>query len=107
VRSSFNTTPAGRPSPAPAHAPSKSSANFDDLWSLGLNTAGKSTPGASTSIGNSKSIKDLEKEKAQAGIWAASQGHKPQSSLGAFGAFNSATSGGGASSAGGGDDLLL
>jgi len=107
VRSSFNSTPVTRPSPTPAHPPSKSSANFDDLWSLGLGTAGKPVPGAPISTGNNKSIKDLEKEKAQAGIWGASQGHQSQSSLGGFGGFSSATSGGGVSSTSGGDDLLL
>ncbi|KAF8501960.1 hypothetical protein BU17DRAFT_78404 [Hysterangium stoloniferum] len=106
VRSSFSSTPAARPSPTPAHAPSKSSANFDDLWSLGLGTAGKPASGAPTGTGN-KSMKDLEKEKAQAGIWGASQGHQSQGSLGGFGGFSSATNGGGASSTGGGDDLLL
>jgi len=58
-----------------------------------------------------KSIKDLEKEKAQAGIWASSQ--KPQaaqmgmgSGFGNFGGLG--TSGRSSStSAGDGDDLLL
>lgn len=85
----------------------KPSSNFDDLWSLGLGASGKPSSGSSGNTGASagKSMKDLEREKAQAGIWGASQGHRAQSSVGSFGAFGGASSGG--ASGGGGDDLLL
>ncbi len=65
--SSFSTPPSAptnKPSLAPA---TKSSSNFDDLWSLSLGstTAKPSAVGAASG----KSIKDLEKEKAMAGLW--------------------------------------
>lgn len=64
-----------------------------------------STTVRSTTAG--KSIKDLEKERAQAGIWASSQKPGDATSLGlgnAFGNFGPAKAG---EMAGGGDDLLL
>ena len=89
------------------------SANFDDLWSMSL--GGGSGGGSNRSLSSSakpgatttgKSIKDLEKEKAQAGIWAAQQ--KPVGG----GAPVPAAFGGGFGNApppssSGGDDLLL
>ena len=93
-------------------ASGKPNANFDDLWSLGLGASGKAASGSSsanTTATAGKSIKDLEREKAQAGIWGASQGVKPQAaSMGSpFGPFGSSTAGSSAASGGGGDDLLL
>jgi len=87
----------------PTAAPAKSS-NFDDLWSMSLGSGGSSSakPGAATA---GKSIKDLEKEKALAGIWGAQQksvgGVAPPAIFGVFG--NAVPP----SSSGGGDDLLL
>ncbi|KAJ7644679.1 hypothetical protein FB45DRAFT_898450 [Roridomyces roridus] len=83
------------------------SANFDDLWSMSLGSK-PATPaaGGGAAAGGKKSIKDLEKEKATAGLWGA----KPPAG------FNSASIGGsigmggmgGSSSSGSGglDDLL-
>ncbi|KIJ54517.1 hypothetical protein M422DRAFT_24460 [Sphaerobolus stellatus SS14] len=112
VRSNF-TGGAARSSPAPAstqgHASTKSSSNFDDLLSFGLGMSAK--PAAAPS-GAGKSIKDLEREKAQAGIWRASQGpsQSSQAGFGAFGSFTSGASapaGGSGAASSGGDDLLL
>ncbi|KAF8903085.1 hypothetical protein CPB84DRAFT_1845920 [Gymnopilus junonius] len=100
-----NTT-RGAASPAPPK--SSGGGNFDDLWSLSLGSTSTSKPiGAAT---GGKSIKDLEKEKAMAGLWGGqqqSQGRpggaaQPPSAFGAFG--NGAPP---SSSAGGVDDLLL
>lgn len=66
------------------------------------NTAVKST----TTAG--KSIKDLEKERAQTGIWASSQKPGGVTSTGTgntFGNFGPVKAG--ETSSGGGDDLLL
>jgi epsin len=88
---------------------------FDDLWSMSLGSAasGKSAGGAAA---GTKSIRDLEKEKAQAGIWGAQNQMRPQApsssataaAAGAFGSFVKpvAPSSGGESAAGA-DDLLL
>ncbi|KAF8964366.1 hypothetical protein BDZ97DRAFT_903045 [Flammula alnicola] len=99
--SSFSPTPAASGKPVAAAA--AKSANFDDLWSLSLGgpATGKSTMG----VGANKSIKDLEKEKALAGLWGGQQkpvGGVPQPAFGAFG--NGAPP---SSSSGGADDLLL
>lgn len=89
--------------PAPPKPNATASANFDDLWSMSLGSSAKlvSTTGTGTTAG--KSIKDLEKEKAMAGLW----GQKPAggSTGGAFGSFGGM--GGATSSSSGGDDLLL
>ncbi|GJJ15516.1 hypothetical protein Clacol_009794 [Clathrus columnatus] len=86
------------------HGATKSSSNFDDLWSLGLNASGKAPASTAAPLGGGKSIKDLEKEKAQAGIWGvATQSNPSQPSMGSgFGSFSSSSNAGG-----GGDDLLL
>ena len=85
---------------------------FDDLWSMSLGSAvaGKSAGG---SAAGAKSIRDLEKEKAQAGIWGAQSQMRPQvpassATMGAFGSFVKpmAPSSAGESTAGA-DDLLL
>lgn len=83
---------------------------FDDLWSMSLGSAasGKSAGGAASS---SKSIRDLEKEKAQAGIWGAQSQMRPQApasaaAAGGFGSFaKPLVPSGGSEPAG--DDLLL
>jgi len=94
-------------SPAPA-ASAKGLSGFEDLWSMSL---GSGPAGKHTSTG--KSIKDLEKEKAQAGIWASSQKPATRTPMGLSSAMGSnfrsfaPAKTGGASSSGGGDDLLL
>ncbi|KAF8506336.1 hypothetical protein JB92DRAFT_732640 [Gautieria morchelliformis] len=105
----LSPTPAGARPPPPGSAPpaAKSNSNFDDLWSLGLGASAKAGPGSSSSATAGKSMKDLEREKAQAGIWGASQGQTKQASVGAFGAFGSSSVGGSSGGGGGGDDLLL
>ncbi|KAH9950685.1 ENTH-domain-containing protein [Amylocystis lapponica] len=84
-----------------------SSANFDDLWSMSLGSSAGKTPAAPAGAG--KSIKDLEKEKAQAGIWGSGQNRPPMG--GAFGSFAGASTPSAAappsSSSGGLDDLLF
>jgi len=102
---------AGRPvSTQPAAA--KPSANFDDLWSLSLGSSGATKPGAGPA--NPKSIKDLEKEKALAGLWGgagdptrgSSSASRPPA-MGGFGSFGGAGGTSSSSNMGGGDDLLL
>jgi epsin len=79
---------------------------FDDLWSMSLGSAVAGKPAGGAAAG-SKSIRDLEKEKAQAGIWGAQNQKRPQApaSSGAFGSFVAPSSGG--ESTAGTDDLLL
>ncbi|KAG9315702.1 hypothetical protein JVU11DRAFT_3349 [Chiua virens] len=114
------STPVGRSSatsvgptktPASGAAPTsaKGLSGFEDLWSMSLGGQASSTTAKPTTAG--KSIKDIEKERAQAGIWASSQ--KPggatggaaglglgNNTLGNFGPANP-------SETTGGDDLLL
>ena len=88
-----------------------SGSGFDDRWMISLGSAGVREPaGGSASV---KSIRDLEKAKAQAGIWGTqNQMRLPAaaaSSGGGSGSFVKSTV---ASSSGGGaltgvDDLLL
>ncbi|KZT28737.1 ENTH-domain-containing protein [Neolentinus lepideus HHB14362 ss-1] len=92
----------------PATAKSSGSGAFDDIWNMSLGSATGSrsgTPANSQPV--KKSIKDLEKEKAQSGIWGAK--HSSQGSMGGFGAFGAPskpTANTNASSSGL-DDLLL
>ena len=77
----------------------KSSSNFDDLWSLSLGSTSTAVP-----AGAGKSIKDLEKEKATAGLWGTGQRTAGNSNIPkpvAFGTFTTAQPSGGV------DDLLL
>ncbi|KAG6900345.1 hypothetical protein C0993_012302 [Termitomyces sp. T159_Od127] len=74
------TTAAPAPASAPMSAsmttkPSSSAGAFDDLWSLSLGSSNK----PATPSGQNKSIKDLEKEKAMAGLWG---GQKPVTAVG-------------------------
>lgn len=71
---------AGTPKPA-------ASANFEDLWSMSLGGSSASKPGT-PAIG-AKSIKDLEREKSQAGIWGAAARPTSGAGAGGFGAFGS------------------
>ena len=79
---------------------------FDDLWSMSHGSA--ATNRLSASAGAGKSIWDLEKEKAQAGIWGAQSQARPPA-MGGFWSFasnaNAGSGGGGAPD--GADDLLL
>ncbi|KAF8627461.1 hypothetical protein AX17_006274 [Amanita inopinata Kibby_2008] len=83
---------------------SSGTSNFDDLWSMSL--GGVSKP--ATANPGVKSIKDLEKERAQASLWG-SQTHPkaPARNINTFGTFGSASSGAGAAAGGDADDLLL
>ncbi|RXW23785.1 hypothetical protein EST38_g2066 [Candolleomyces aberdarensis] len=97
---SYNAGPV-RPGSTPAAA-KPASANFDDLWSLGLGSTSK----PATPVGGTKSIQALQKEKAQASIWggATSGGQQQKPQPAQFGSFGTAAP---ASSSSGGDDLLL
>ncbi|OCB91075.1 ENTH-domain-containing protein [Sanghuangporus baumii] len=98
---------------APAR-PSSTSVGFDDLWNMSLGSSKPTSPSA----GGTKSIKDLEKEKAQASIWggvgqggaAAKPGGANSMEFGlgngTFGA-SSGTSTSASGTSAGGDDLLL
>ncbi|TFK93275.1 ENTH-domain-containing protein [Polyporus arcularius HHB13444] len=83
----------------------KPAASFDDLWSMSLGSASKPVGGAGAP--QQKSIKDLEKEKAQANIWG---GNRPSAGAG-FGSFSGAPAASSAappaSSGNGLDDLLF
>lgn len=94
-----------------AAASAKGLSGFEDLWSMSLGATSSGSMGNHASTG--KSIKDLEKEKAQTGIWASSRKPPTGTPMGLgnamgnnFGSFGPAKTGG-ASSSGGGDDLLL
>ncbi|KAH0585985.1 hypothetical protein H2248_007269 [Termitomyces sp. 'cryptogamus'] len=64
-------SPTSAAAPAPTAAKLSSGAGaFDDLWSLSLGASSKPV----VSSGQNKSIKDLEREKAMAGLWG---GQKP------------------------------
>ncbi|KAF8442821.1 hypothetical protein L210DRAFT_3502784 [Boletus edulis BED1] len=106
IAAASNKAPASGAAPS---VPAKGLSGFEDLWSMSLSGSSASTTAKSTTAG--KSIKDLEKERAHAGIWAISQ--KPSGATGsatnmglgnAFGNFGSAKAG---ETTGGGDDLLL
>lgn len=85
---------------------SGSGGGFDDLWTMSLGSAAASKSGS-----GAKSIRDLEKEKAQAGIWGVqNQTRAAAAPGGGFGSFVKpavpSSSGGGGAPAGA-DDLLL
>lgn len=80
----------------------KSTGNFDDLWSMSLGSSSATSAKPAAGAGTNKTIKDLEREKAQATIWGSG---KAPASGGGFGGF-SGSSGGGAASGGGGDLLF-
>lgn len=117
MKPSTPTPAAGRPvsTQQPAVA-AKPSANFDDLWSLSLGSSGATKPGGTGPAANPKSIKDLEKEKALAGLWGGTGDHpslvntrggSSASRHGGFGSFGGAGGTSSSSNMGGGDDLLL
>ncbi|KAJ3518180.1 hypothetical protein NLJ89_g14 [Agrocybe chaxingu] len=83
-------------------APTPAKGNFDDLWSMSLgNSAVNKTASAP---GAGKSIKDLEKEKAMAGLWGGQKKPPVGTAQPTFGNFGN---GAPPSSSSGGDDLLL
>lgn len=86
------------------------SANFDDLWNLSLGTSSTAKK-PSTIPAPAKSMKDLEKEKAAAGIWGAlnqNQARQPTMGGGLWGPSNtSANSMNATKPSGGVDDLLF
>lgn len=89
----------------PAATKTASSTNFDDLWSMSLGSSA-AKPAAATA---GKSIKDLEKEKAQASIWGGGGAGAAKPAQSQWGAFAGAPASSSSSNAagGGGDDLLL
>lgn len=100
---SMSAAPTSKPTPTQSKP---TSSNFDDLWSMSL--GGGSKP--ATSSAGSKSMKALEKEKAQASLWGGSQTKSPMSSGNnndIFGSFGNAGLGNGGKINGGNDDLLL
>ncbi|KIJ17852.1 hypothetical protein PAXINDRAFT_167799 [Paxillus involutus ATCC 200175] len=109
TRPSTSAAPSRTPtSGVPSRAPAKGLSGFEDLWSMSLGAPSSSSVGKST-VG--KSIKDLEKEKAQAGIWAPTRKRGPAMAA-AMGAsmgsgLQPAKPGGMSSLSDGGDDLLL
>ncbi|TFK48767.1 ENTH-domain-containing protein [Heliocybe sulcata] len=97
----------------PSSATNSGSGVFDDIWSMSLGSSGSRSGTPANAQPVKKSIKDLEKEKAERGIWGA--GHSSQGSMsgmggfGAFGGSSTASKAGTNASApsGGVDDLLL
>lgn len=81
----------------PVGASKPSAGGFDDLFSMALGSGMGSKPG--TPVGGAKSMQEIQKEKAQAGIWGA--GKAGPAGMGGFGGSSTSTMGGG------GDDLLL
>ena len=99
------------PAAKPPAATQTKSANFDDLWSMSLGGGGGGSLSSSAKLGATtagKSIKDLEKEKAQAVIWGAQQkpvgGGAPIPAVFGGGGFGNAAP---PSTSSGDDDLLL
>jgi epsin len=105
---SLGSGPAKSTTPTPAKP--ATSANFDDLWNLSLGgTAATNKP--STNTTPAKSMKDLEKEKSNAGIWGAmnqNQSRQPAMGGGLWGPSNTTTTNTNtAKPSGGVDDLLF
>jgi epsin len=103
----------GPTKPTTTTAPAKpaASANFDDLWNLSLGGT-STTSKSSTNTAPAKSMKDLEKEKASAGIWGATnqtQSRQPMMGGGLWGPSTTATTTNAKSTkpSGGVDDLLF
>ncbi|KLO04756.1 ENTH-domain-containing protein [Schizopora paradoxa] len=86
---------------APPASAGKASVGFDDLWSMSLGSSNSKPAGGAA---GGKSMKDLEKEKAQAGIWGAGSGMGGASSS-LFDTMGGSTAT--STSTGAGDDLLL
>lgn len=97
-------SPVGGPAPLPGKSTTKSGGGFDDLWSMSLGSSATSKPSASAGAG--KSIRDLEKEKAQRGIWGTQSQPRPLAAD-PFGSFPTAAGSGAGGAPAGADDLLL
>ncbi|KAI0250414.1 hypothetical protein BJV78DRAFT_1219027 [Lactifluus subvellereus] len=105
TQSAMKSPVSAGPTPSAAASSTKSGGGgFDDLWTMSLGSAAASKPAGPA---GGKSIRDLEKEKAQAGIWGAQSQMRPLA--GGFGSFAkpAAPSGGGGTASAGPDDLLL
>lgn len=98
----------GLAKPTTSQNPAKpTSANFDDLWNLSLGTSSTAKK-PNTNPAPAKSMKDLEKEKAAAGIWGGisqNQARQPTMGGGIWGPSNATTNT--AKPSGGIDDLLF
>lgn len=103
ARSAVTSPVSAGPTSSAGKSAKSSGGGFDDLWSMSLGSAATSKPSAPGGAG--KSIRDLEKEKAEAGIWGAQSQTRPPAT-GGFGSFAAAGSGVGGAPAGA-DDLLL
>jgi len=102
-----NATPvrsmSAAPTSKPAAAQSKpTSSNFDELWSMSLGSSKPAVPST-----GAKSMKALEKEKAQATLWGSQATSSTGKTNDIFGSFGNAGFGSGGKSNGGNDDLLL
>ncbi len=107
VRSAVTSPVSASATSLAAGKPGKpSGGGFDDLWSMSLGSVATSKPYAPAGAG--KSIRDLEKEKVQAGIWGTpSQSQaRPPVGVSGLGSLTTAGSGVGGGPAGA-DDLLL
>ncbi|KAH9891912.1 hypothetical protein C8Q73DRAFT_666878 [Cubamyces lactineus] len=97
-------------SPAASNPTQKPSAtSFDDLWSMSLGSSSTAKSSNTSGASQQKSIKEIEKEKAQAQIWGAGQ-NKPGSGFGSFAGASAPLASGAAPSASSGnalDDLLF
>lgn len=92
-------------SPQPMSKPASTAGAFDDLWSMSLGSSAAPKPAASNAAGTGKkSMLDLQREKAQAGIWG--QTGSANTGFGVGGGVGE-SSGAGKSAGGGMDDLLL
>lgn len=103
-----STSTSRAPAATTTAKPASSGGNFDDLWTMSLGSSSTSVRPASGAPAPAKSMKALEKEKAQAGIWGTGQQARPPMGAG-FGSFGTAPASNAppASSGNGLDDLLL
>ena len=96
--------------PSTTKPATSSGGGFDDLWKMSLGASSSIAKTSTPPPAQSKSIKDLEREKAQAGIWGQGQNKPPMGAgFGAFGASTGASSSAAPppSSGSGIDDLLF
>ncbi|KAI0365307.1 ENTH-domain-containing protein [Pilatotrama ljubarskyi] len=109
-------TPASPPPRSTATSPAStgtqqkaSAATFDDLWSMSLGSSSTVGKSAGAAGGPQKSMKDLEKEKAQAQIWGTGQNKPPMGAgFGSFGGAPAASTAAPPGSSGNAlDDLLF
>ena len=90
--------------PPPSTTQQKSSGGgFDDLWKTSLGSTGAAKPAQ----GAQKSMRDMAKEKAQAGIWGTSVAGSGSAGTPRPAGMGAPLGGASAGAASGGDDLLL